>query len=95
MIKLVRELETLLVTTAKNKSKDDFIDALRYALMEIPIDWEEVLENGEIKIDKKVNLPDKNDRRAMYEYWDSEEFRKENEDEIENEFEFWGDLYGN
>jgi len=93
MIKLVRELETLLLTTAKNKSKDDFIDALRYALMEIPIDWEEVLENGEIKISKKNTLPDPTDRRAMYEYWDSEEFRKENENEIEDELSFWGDLY--
>ena len=94
LIKLVRELETLLVTTPKNKSKDDFIDALRYAIMEIPIDWEEVLENGEIKVEKKSNIPDPKDRRAMYDYWDSEEFRKENENEIENELDFWGDLYG-
>jgi len=94
MIKLVRELETLLVTTPKNKSKDDFIDALRYALMEIPIDWEEVLESGEIKIDKKSQLPDPKDRRAMYDYWESEEYRQENEDEIEKELNFWGDLYG-
>lgn len=93
MIKLVRELETLLITTAKNKSKDDFIDALRYALMEIPIDWEQVLENGEIKIEKKSSLPDPKDRRAMYDYWESEEYRQENENEIEDELSFWGNLY--
>jgi len=93
-LKLVRELETLLLSTPKNKSKDDFIDALRYAIMEIPIDWDKVLEGGEIEIKKESNLPDPKDRRAMYDYWDSEEYRKESEDEIENELSFWGNLYG-
>jgi hypothetical protein len=31
----------------------------------------------------------------MYDYWDSEEYRKENESEVDDEIEFWGDLYGN
>jgi len=95
LLKLVRELETLLISTPKNKSKDDFIDALRYAIMEVPIDWEEVLENGEItEIKKTKGPPDPSDRRAMYDYWESDEYRKENENEIEGELDFWGDLYG-
>ena len=62
--------------------------------MEIPIDWDKVLEGGEIEIKKEKHLPDPKDRRAMYDYWDSEEYRKENENEIEDELDFWAELYG-
>lgn len=89
--KLVRELETSLVGENKRTAKDDLIDACRYAIMGIPIDWEALLMSGELKADKKIK-EEKHpaNRRGI---WESEHDRKEDQNQIESELEEWADLY--
>ena len=87
--KLVRELETSLVGENKRTAKDDLIDACRYAIMGIPIDWESLLASGEVKSKKQVESKQPKNRRGI---WESERDRKENEDEIDSEIEEWSDL---
>lgn len=48
---LCTELSTLKNSTPKNKAKDDFVDALRYAVSKVPWDWRSI--SGE----KKIVLP--------------------------------------
>jgi len=88
--KLVRELETLLTTTNKRKAKDDLIDALRYALMQVPVDWEKVagLNDSSSKKEKKSTKQ----HRRPNEFWEDEEGQSM-QDEIDEELQFWDDLY--
>jgi hypothetical protein len=47
-LKLVHEIEGLGNNKDKTKNKDDLVDALRYALVTVPIDWESLLASGNI-----------------------------------------------
>jgi len=55
--KLVGELNNLAVHTLKQQAKDDFIDALRYACMSIPWDWETLNSTAEEKEVEEVKKP--------------------------------------
>lgn len=56
MEKLITELTTLQVETAKNVAKDDFCDALRYTVMCIPWNWE-LLDAKEIDLEVRKKEP--------------------------------------
>ena len=86
--KLVRELETLLIAGDKRKAKDDLIDSLRYALMQVPINWEKV--SGIETANKPEKISTKH--RRPNEYWEDDEGSKI-QDEIDEELEFWDELY--
>lgn len=88
-MKLVRELETFRVDEAKRNAKDDFIDSLRYAIMEIPIDWEVVLlGKEEVVKQKKLGR-----RGEEYGHWESKEDQEADINYIEDEIAEWNDLY--
>jgi hypothetical protein len=90
-MKLVREFETLRVDQPKRQALDDFIDTCRYALMDMPIDWDAVL-NGKV-VAKKQERP-KNLREGEYErFWDKKEDEEADRSYIDEEFEEWADLY--
>lgn len=85
--KLVRELESSLIGENKRKAADDLIDACRYAITSIPIDWEALLAKGNVE---PVVEEKKNDRRS---FWENDKDEKEDEDSYENELSEWGELY--
>lgn len=90
-MKLVREFETLRVNTPKRNAKDDFIDTCRYGIMDVPIDWEVIL-NG-----KPVDTKDKfikGRRGEEYErIWEESHQEKADMQYIEDEIGEWNDLY--
>lgn len=90
-MKLVRELETLRVDTNKRNADDDFIDTTRYAVMEIPIDWEQLL-NGKGPKTKNPNVP-KHRGREDYLMWESKNDEEADKAYIDNEIGEWADLY--
>lgn len=53
---LIQELKTLKKETPKTKAKDDAIDSLRYAITQIPIDWEGILP---LKTEAVANVEEK------------------------------------
>lgn len=92
--KLAWELTNLRVETAKNKAKDDFCDALRYAVTRIPWDWSVI--TGALPDGYQAPEPNRSPleqeiedrRRAFQEDHDQESGR------IEEEFAEWNDFYG-
>ncbi len=90
--KLATELSTLKRDTPKTKARDDFCDALRYAVSQIPWDWSMIgravpevdTETAELSPGDQENA----DRRARFEDGEIEEAR------IEDEFIEWNAAYG-
>lgn len=73
--KLIQELENLRKSTPKNKAKDDFIDALRYAVAKIPWDFTDMGIKHELKA-----VEDKRNKREVF-Y--KEGFPEENPDGLD------------
>ena len=92
-LKLVREFETLGVSANKRNAKDDFIDSVRYAIMEIPIDWDKVLNNkeGVAAIEHKKGTAER-ERPNDY-IWRNKEDEEADLNAIEDEINEWADLY--
>lgn len=85
--KLSTELGGLMVKTPKTKAKDDLVDALRYCVTKIPWDWSIINEISPSHIMEK-ELSDGDKRRKTYD----EQARKA-EEELEEEFTSWNELY--
>lgn len=90
--KLTTELSNLLESTAKSKAKDDLCDALRYGTIRIPWDYTAIeYLDQEVQPGIMVTQPERT----------IDELRMENQlgrggreiNEIEEELEFWNDLY--
>lgn len=93
--KLVGEIESVLQGVVKNHLKDDFIDAVRYAVASIPVNWAEIFENVRKGVPEKID--DENMERELRpkDYID-EEFENNSEELLsgcEEEFEEWNELY--
>ncbi len=95
--KLATEFEGLSNTIDKRKAKDDLIDALRYALVSIPIDWAKVL-------DKNAGIQENLNKRAVqYETKQDKLFAEArpssymamgvSNEYAEEEIEYYNDLY--
>lgn len=91
-IKLVREFETLGINANKRHAKDDFIDSVRYAICEIPIDWDTILNGPE---EGKKQQPKKNfeEARPNDYIWGSKKDEEDDWQSIEDEIGEWGELY--
>lgn len=94
--KLAAELSSLRSETPKTKAKDDFIDALRYAVTRIPWDWSVIAES---EAQKKAHTPAPEQKNHMA--LQIEERRKTHEEShaeeairIEDEFSEWNEHYG-
>lgn len=96
LAKLAGELSTLLLSTAKNKSKDDFADAFRYAVTKIPWDFSYLTGAKSEAEDEAPEKPMNNrerelhDRRAAFE---TEGAEKEGWG-VEEEISEWNGHYG-
>jgi hypothetical protein len=97
LVKLSGELSSIMKSTAKNKAKDDFADAFRYAVTTIP--WDFSFLNGDIppgpsteKPDEELNAKEREirERRKAFEGNQQEgEFP-----DVEQEFEEANEMYG-
>lgn len=100
--KLGGELSSVMRSTAKNKRKDDFADALRYACTQIPWDFEAIkVGTAEIELPKPKPLTAKQleaiqlkERRGIFEENPDHDPANEGWRETEAEIEFWNDQYG-
>lgn len=87
--KLIIEFMTLRKSTSKVNARDDFTDALRYAVTKIPWDWSQIsdkaLEEEKVKI-----IPTEMDLRRGVTDLNNEELERINE-----EIDEWNEQYGN
>lgn len=94
LAKLVGELGSLKLNENKKKAKDDFADALRYAVTLIPWDWS-FITGAKSELDETPEEPltdmqrEVNERRKAFE--DQQEAEQQR---IDDEFEEWNDQYG-
>ena len=93
--KLGGELATLKKNENKKKAKDDFADALRYAVTKIPWDWTVITgepSQDEIPEEKPMNDTERQlqERRARFE----EKQHEQEQHRIEDEFDEWNEYYG-
>lgn len=91
--KLAGELLSVRHGSAKNKQKDDFVDALRYAVSQIPWDWSCITAGP---TPEPVETKPKTDMERQIEerrkaFMDAEQAETQR---IEEEFNEWNDLYG-
>ncbi len=90
--KLVSELEGLSCDAVKRNAKDDLIDAVRYAITRIPIDWQSVLKTGEVNAEEESETARSrmlNEMRPNAEWGDG----KFEEEDWSEEFAEWNDMY--
>jgi phage terminase large subunit-like protein len=95
--KLAWELSNLRLETNKRKAKDDFCDALRYAITRIPWDWSAITGDAPTWEPKKAE-PVKSEYELQVEERRSHMFLHEDENlieqqRIEQEIDEWNDLY--
>ena len=87
---LCQEIESLEVNEKKTHAKDDFIDALRYAICRIPWDWSAVSSDdfsGNL-LDKKVQMmSDEDSKRRGLSSDEGDVF------DVQSEIDAWNDLY--
>lgn len=91
--KLAGELSTLRIGQNKKHAKDDFADALRYAVSQIPWDFSGIVgapADGMETLEKPMNEKERElaERRKAFQEPDTEEAR------IEAEFDEWNAAYG-
>jgi hypothetical protein len=89
--KLADELLSIKEGYDKRRAADDLIDAVRYAINSVPIDWAALMGESLSEKVKDVN-PDQNERDARPRDYMRENI-KELADGCEEEFEFWAELY--
>lgn len=92
--KLGGEISSLLRSTPKEKAKDDFYDALRYASTKIP--WDFSFINGELsdvipepEIEMTANQREVYERRKRFMAGDENK-----EGDVQDEIDEWNDAYG-
>jgi phage terminase large subunit-like protein len=89
--KLAIELSTIRKDQAKNKAKDDFADALRYAITRAP--WDFSALTGELPHGYQApERPMTHNEREIYERRKAFQERAQEEDRLEAEFGEWNDL---
>jgi hypothetical protein len=91
--KLAWELTNLRLDTPKTKAKDDFTDALRYAITLIPWDWSAIMgapPEGWVEPEKQMTP---SERRTL-ERKQAFDQHKADEQAIEDEIEEWNGHYG-
>lgn len=88
LTKLTIELGSIRKDSNKKHAKDDFIDAMRYAVSKIPWDFTNLSKKYENAPVEEPDLgPDEESRKKRKDYWDGERER------IEDEFDEWNELY--
>lgn len=90
---LVQELATLPVTQPKNRAKDDFIDAVRYAVTKIPWDWSAIKDEIP-SLERAVEVKKEPTELELRRQFALGEDEGDGEYTVEQELADWDDLYG-
>jgi len=90
-LKIVREFETLGINSNKRHAKDDFIDSIRYAICEIPIDWETILNGAAPRKVEEASRSNFEEVRPN-DYWATKKDQDSDWESIESEIGEWDDL---
>ena len=93
--KLGAELASIRIETPKNKARDDFADALRYAVTAIPWDWSII--GDKLPTEIEYELPETPEERQLRERRYGYENKEETEwaEDLDEEFAGWSELLGN
>jgi len=93
-IKLVEELESLAHDADKKSARDDFIDSVRYAITQIPLNWEDVL-NGKVDVSENSNKPKPGspEEARPNDYIRSKADEEEEMQDIDDEIGEWAEYY--
>jgi hypothetical protein len=92
-IKLVEEFESLAHNTDKKVARDDFIDSVRYAITQIPIDWQSVFEGKHLPRKKEQAPKGSLERERPNDYFRSRKEESAELNSIQAEINEWADLY--
>lgn len=100
---LVSELGSLRIGEPKTKAKDDYVDALRYAISRIPWNWE-AIKTEELKLEqeKATRKPTNQghpwtideQRRDAYQAEKERDAKSKDPNDFHTEFAEWNELYG-
>lgn len=90
--KLAREFETLGANTEKRKAKDDYIDATRYCVMSIPVDWDKILNGFQGKPKPNEHSEGTPEKERPNDFWETKRDQEDNNTQYQEEFEYWNDL---
>lgn len=94
LMKLAGELSTLLKSTNKKVAKDDFCDALRYAVATVPWDWS-AITGAPSEMDEKPEEELTFEQREIKARREAmEDNHQEQQAYIEDEFNEWNEAYG-
>ena len=94
--KIVSEIDGYSIGADKRKAKDDFLDALRYAIASIPVNWKEIfdkIEAGTLDLDMKPEQPKTERERNAEKHIAKKEAELEWSEDYEEEIEYWADLH--
>ena len=92
LAKLAGELSMLRHETPKNHAKDDFIDAMRYAITSVPWDFSAITTPAEyVDAPEETLTPAQLEVRERRKAFDE---KSEEETSIEDEFDEWNEAYG-
>ncbi len=93
LVKLGAELATLKKTGAKKDAKDDFADALRYAVTKIPWDWSFLMGapvEGEETPEKPLSDMERQVMERRKAFSDDQEAEHQR---VQDEFDEWNEAY--
>lgn len=95
--KLATELAQLRTDCPKNKAKDDFTDALRYAVTRIPWDWSAITGEKPTDVEKPEEKlsPLQAEVRERRKMMNEQTAHDQETQRIEDELAEWNELYGN
>lgn len=103
--KLGVEMLNLQKSTPKNKAKDDFVDAMRYAIVDAPWNFMSIQQKEDFNKEKKrkKSLPkteqewqDYYVRQRRAQFFDPRESNdNESWSDLDQEFQYWNEEYGN
>jgi phage terminase large subunit-like protein len=94
LTKLVTEICTLSVGKDKREAKDDMLDALRYVVAGIPWDFSSIELPAELKEIAAVQKPRTSSEDRKDFFAGQGEYKKADNNEIDEEIDMWNELYG-
>lgn len=92
--KLVQEICSLGVDTPKRKAQDDLIDALRYTAHSVPWVFDSIEQSEDVRLAiqrERTPIPAKKPGEERRDWFFKD---KEQQDPIQEEFDFWNSSYG-
>jgi phage terminase large subunit-like protein len=93
--KLAAELLAIRIDENKKKAKDDYCDALRYALTKIPFDWSAITGETSDYVEEKAETPlGEIEQQMLDRRREMDDANAEESERLEDEISEWNEAYG-